>query len=197
MASIYIIPTIETIKDAQSPIHSVELTLFNGAHKVGEAKLVMFDYNEIRENGQRLENVARHLSEDMHFTMNALSKHSLFAYEILCDTNRMYCRVPIIAYLARLYVYPEYRGKGYGKAFVKMLPETIKSLTFSYPLAICVYVCPQTKMMTHTGEVVDIPKKDLRAMQKQMENMFSKTGYIKPSKTLNHKRCMVWTEKCL
>ena len=197
MASIYIIPTVETIQENVPNIRTIELALFNGSHKVGEAKLVMFNYNEIRENGKRLENIAKSISEDMNFAMNALSKHSLFAYEVLCDTERMYCRVPIIAYVARLYVYPEYRGKGYGKAFIKMLPDAIKSLTFSCPLAICVYISPQTKMMTHNGTVADIPKKDLRAMQTQMERMFAKAGYIKPSKALNHKRCMVWTEKCI
>ena len=75
-----------------------------------------------------------------------------------------------------------------------MLPDVIKQITLSYPLAIAVYISPQTKITTHNGVTTDISKKDLRMMQTQMEKMFADTGYIKPSKALTHKRCMVWTE---
>jgi GNAT superfamily N-acetyltransferase len=194
MATISIVPTMETISNNTTKFNTVELAIFNGARQVGEAKLILMNYAEMRESGERLETFARRISEDMHLSLSAMSKHSLFACEVLCDTDRMYCRVPIIAYLSRIYVYPEYRGKGYGKAFVQMLPAAIKQLTLSAPLAIAVYICPQTKIMTHNGLTAEIPKKDLKAMQTQMEKMFADAGYIKPSKALNHKRCMVWTE---
>lgn len=194
MASISIVPTVETISSSATNLYNVELTLFNGARKVGEAKLVLMNYLEMRNAGERLETFARRISEDMHLSLSAMSKHALFSCEVLCDTDRMYCRVPIIAYLSRIYVYPEYRGKGYGKAFLQMLPDIIKRLTLSNPLAIAVYISPQAKITTHNGLVHEISKKDLKAMQTQMEKMFAAAGYIKPSKALNHKRCMVWTE---
>ena len=194
MATISIVSTLDTISDNTSKFQNIELAIFNGSRKVGEAHLVLFNYREIREAGERLETVARRISEDMNLAMNAMAKHSLFSCEVLCDTDRMYCRVPIIVYLSRIYVYPEYRGKGYGKAFVAMLPNIIRQITLSSPLAIAVYISPQSKIITHTGMTAEIPKKDLRAMQVQMEKMFADAGYIKPSKTLNHKRCMVWTE---
>lgn len=194
MASIYIVPTLETIPNNKTTFQNIELAIFNGARKVGEAKLVLMNYFEVRNAGERLETVAKRISEDMNIALNAMAKHALFSCEILCDTERMYCRVPIIAYISRIYVYPEYRGKGYGKACIKMLPDVIKQITLSYPLAIAVYISPQTKITTHNGVTTDISKKDLRMMQTQMEKMFADTGYIKPSKALTHKRCMVWTE---
>ena len=194
MASISIVPTLETISNNHSKFTNIELAIFNGARKVGEAKLVLINYHAMREDGEYLDTVARRTSEDMHLSLSALSKHSLFSYEILCDTQKMHCRVPIIVYLSRIYVYPEYRGKGYGKAFIKMLPDIIQRITLSFPIAIAVYISPQAKTVTHNGLVADIPKKELRAMQSQMEGMFEKSGYIKPSKALSHKKCMVWTE---
>lgn len=194
MASISIIPTLETISDQQSKFTNIELAIFNGARKVGEAKLVLVNYDEMRQDGKYLDTVARHTSEDMHLALSALSKHSLFSYGILCDTQMMHCRVPIVVYLARIYVYPEYRGKGYGKAFLKLLPTIVQRITLSSPIAIAVYVSPQSKTVTHNGMVKDVPKKELRAMQTQMETMFTKAGYMKPSKALSHKKCMAWTE---
>ena len=194
MATISVIPTMETISNNTPKLNTVELAIFNGARQVGEAKLVLMNYAEMRASGERLDTYARRISEDMHLSLSAMSKHALFSCEVLCDTDRMYCRVPIIAYLSRIYVYPEYRGKGYGKSFVQMIPSLIKQLTLSAPLAIAVYISPQTKIITHNGLTAEIPKKDLKAMQTQMEKMFADAGYIKPSKALNHKRCMVWTE---
>ncbi len=194
MANLSIVPTLETITNNTSKFQNIILDIFNGARKVGEARLVLFNYREIREAGERLETVAKRVSEDMNLAMNAMSKHSLFSCEVLCDTDRMYCRVPIIAYLSRIYIYPEYRGKGYGKTFVKMLPDVIQTITMSSPLAIAVYISPQSKITTHNGMIAEVPKKDLRAMYTQMEKMFIDAGYIKPSKILNYKRCMIWTE---
>lgn len=194
MASISVVPTLETISQTKSKFTNIELALFNGARKVGEAKLVLVNYNEMRENGEFLDTVARRTSEDMHLALSALSKHSLFAYGILCDTQMMHCRVPIVVYLSRIYVYPEYRCKGYGTEFIRMLPDITQRITLSRPIAIAVYISPQSKTVTHNGMTASIPKKELRAMQTQMETMFGNAGYIKPSKALSHKKCMVWTE---
>ena len=194
MASIYLVPTLEAISNNTTKFQNIELAIFNGARKVGEAKLVLMNYFDVRDSGERLETVAKRVSEDMNLALNAMAKHALFSCEVLCDTDRMYCRAPIIAYLSRIYIYPEYRGKGYGKECIKMLPDAIKQITLSFPLAIAVYISPQTKITTHNGVTTDVPKKDLRAMQTQMEKMFADAGYIKPSKALTHKRCMCWTE---
>ncbi len=194
MANISIVPTLETITNNTAKFQNIVLDIFNGARKVGEARLVLFNYREIREAGERLETVAKRVSEDMNLAMNAMAKHALFSCEVLCDTDRMYCRVPIIAYLSRIYVYPEYRGKGYGKTFVQMLPDVIQKITLSSPLAIAVYISPQSKITTHNGMTAEMPKKNLRAMYTQMEKIFADAGYIKPSKILNYKHCMIWTE---
>lgn len=194
MAAVHIIPTLDTIYHNQSYFKNIDMTIMNGSRKIGEATIVLMDYHRIREAGERLETVARHIAEDMHLAMNALAKHSLFSCEVLCDTDRMYCRVPIIAYIARLYVYPEYRGKGYGAAFLKMLPEAITNITLSPPLAIAVYISPQTKAQHHNGEVTEMVQKDVKAMRVTMERTFEHAGYIKPSKAIAHKRCMCWTE---
>lgn len=194
MASIHIVPIMDTVDNKHSYFKNIELVIFNGSRKVGEAKVILMDYNQIRSNGEHLDTVARHVSEDMHLAFSALSRHSLFSCEVLCDTDRMYCRVPIIAYLSRIYIYPEFRGKGYGQSFIEMLPDVIKNITLSNPLAIAVYICPQTKSISQNGTITPIIKKDIKAMQILMEGMFASAGYIKPSRAMSHKHCMCWTE---
>lgn len=194
MAFISIVPTVDIPSKNMSKFVNLELAIFNGARKVGEAKVVLINYLTMREDGYFLDTVAKRLSEDMHLALSATSKHSLFSYEIVCDTDMMHCRTPIVAYLSRFYIYPEYRGRGYGKEFIQMLPNVIRQITLSRPLAIAVYISPQSKVKTHNGLVADVPKKELRTLSNQMEAMFLKAGYVKPSKALSHKRCMVWTD---
>lgn len=195
MATIHVIPTLNTICSDHADFKSIELAIMNGSRKVGEAWITLINYHKIRIAGKHLDNVARFISEDMHLALSALSKHSLFSCEVLADPDRMYCRVPIICYISRLYIYPEYRGKGYGKACIKMLPEIITDITLSRPLAIAVYICPQTKAVNHNGDVTEMPKADIKKMYQQMIKMFQDAGYVKPSKAMIYKHCLCWTEE--
>lgn len=195
MTRIHIVPTLDAIYDHQSPFKNIYMNIMNDDTKVGEAQVVLMDYCQILADGDSLDTAARYVSEDMNLALQALHKSSLFKGKTLHPNYQMYCRVPIIAYLARLYIYPEYRKSGYGSAFLDMLPGAIAHITMSAPIAIAVYISPQTKIQHCSGAIADMLLSDITTMYHTMEQMFLNAGYTKPSRRAAHKCCMCWIER--
>lgn len=177
MATVHIIPKLNTIYDDQL-FKTINISIMNKTNKVGEAEVILMDYNRMQNEGESLDTVARYLAEDIHLAFQALSKHSLFSGKDLC--KGMFCRVPVVAYLSRVYIYPEYRRMGFGTAFIKMLPEAIKSITFSKPIAIAVYLSPDD---------------ETKEMYKTMSRLFLNAGYFKPFNETIYKRCFCQIER--
>lgn len=190
MAIIHVTQIFETIDFDGTFFNEVDFVIKHQNRIVGEASVTLVDYCKICETGHRLDTVARFKAEDMHLALSALAKVSPFSNAAPNTSGEAH----IIAYISRIYIFPEHRRKGFGAEFVKILPDIIESMTKSAPIAISVYVCPQSKAQSATGTITNLTQKSQKEMRKIMESMFATCGYFHPSKTAAHSRCMCWLQ---
>lgn len=195
MSQVHVVPIMDAIYHPGQCFKDITLVIKNQTNIVGEAHITLLNCKKMEDEGKTLRNVASMVAEDMHFAFTALSKQDRFSCIISCGDD-MQCRTPIIAYLSRIYIFPKYRRQGFAEAFVRMIPEIVENITMSAPLAVAVYVSPQSKEQNGENDThIDLTNKEQQEMCHHMKHLFQKCGYFYPSKEKRYARCLCWVEE--
>ncbi len=106
---------------------------------------VFFRYNRIDEFNIDIIDIADAISDDTYKAIIALGDNNLFA-EV--DTEYM----PLICYLSRLYVYPQYRNNGIATYIYENLQEIFEYVTSDSTSIFITLPCPQEPKLNGNWE---------------------------------------------
>lgn len=160
---------------------------------VGESHVLLVNYKKLLSSGKSIADIGRYSSTDVDVAFSAMSKLKLLAPKSMESPGFM-CRTPVIAYLSRIYIYPEFRRHGYGKEFLKKLPVAIEETVLTRPVAISVYISPQHHYTQPDGTSIPMNEPDVRRMERTMKNLFKSAGYKKPSRLPLYSSCFCWVD---
>lgn len=147
---------------------------------------------EVYENGKCIGEIKVRLykytnTDNMVHDAQAANKYIGAATETLASETRFKAdwvkeigRTPIVAYIERFFIYPEYRGHGYGERCLSELSANIKAVTLTEPCAFITFIEPD-EAYTRNGETILLTHKEVKQTKKCMRHIFQKAGFVFPS----------------
>ena len=178
------ITDINTSANYPKAFQPIKMNIIHENTIVGEAEVILCHLFNADCQYQSLEDMAKTFREDLHLSLCALSKH--WYWESDCIN-----KAPIIAYLAYLFIFPEYRNRGYASEFIDALPNLVQRVTFSRPLCMITYIEPRSKYYDAAGHLIELSEAERKQMRNQMDALFEKHMYFRPSRRHDHQRAFM------
>lgn len=147
------------------------LSIFEEDTLVAEVYGVVFDEEKIINEGQDIVDIADMYDGDTEGAISTLIKSKIYKQEL--DENLIFTS-PYSCYIEKVYVNPEYRGKGIGKYIFNNLYDI-----FLHCLNIhirCFIIYPKPQQPDDEGNWENSPDED-GSMKKLMIDVIKKSGY--------------------
>lgn len=178
------ITDINTSANYPKAFQPIKMNIIHENTVVGEAEVILCHHSDEATGNKSLIDIAKTFREDLYLSLCALSKHWYLESDCLN-------KAPIIAHLAYLFIFPEYRNNGYASEFIDELPNLVQRITFSRPLCMITYIEPRSKYHDAAGNLVELSELERTQMRTQMDKLFEKHMYFRPSCRHDHQRAFM------
>ncbi len=139
---------------------------------IGDIKVRLYKYT----NTNQMLNDTQEANKYIGAAAEVLALDTRFKADLVEEVGK----TPIVAYIERFFIYPEYRGHGYGEKCLSELANNIKIITLTEPCAFMTFLEPN-EAYTQNGETILLTHKEVKQMKKCMRHVFQKAGFIFPS----------------